>query len=298
MPPQHGAVAKHVAICALELLEYAQPALDRRAELETDAPGKRPAEWRTRLQHAARALNLEVDKSAPRVIAAPLHDMELGDAVAPHLVLRQVDTVLGEIDRHVLPEVDELQRRANIVRPADVLVARLLEQFQEQASNGVRGAAAVVEDLRGVGVAHLGDVLGEGGQQVRERTDRKVMPADRGRKLEEPRDVGVLPALYPAQLVAETLQLGEPDRCRRVTLVREVVGLSREAVNQRYRRAPAGGQKQGRDREIFVMGCGHLLLRNIYLESCYYVTSLTQLTNFRRACDYITIRKSRKWRNW
>src|SRR5262245_428737 len=90
MPPEHGALAEHVAIHALELLQYAQAALDRRADLEADAPGKRPPQRRARVQHPARPLDLGADEGTPGVVATLLSEMALGDAVALHLVLRQI----------------------------------------------------------------------------------------------------------------------------------------------------------------------------------------------------------------
>ena len=95
---------------ALQFLENAQPALYRGANLEPDTAGERPAQRRARLQHAARAIDLELDEGAPSVVAAPLGDVLLGHALALHFVLRQVDAAPGVIDRHVLPEIHELQR--------------------------------------------------------------------------------------------------------------------------------------------------------------------------------------------
>src|SRR3989304_527827 len=114
----------------------------------------------------------------------------------------------------------------------------------------------------------------------------------------EPGDVGGDAALDPAQLRAKSLQLREPCRRRCISLVCKIVGLPCEAVNQRDRMPKSGGQKEGCDREIFVGAYPHLLLCNINFLSDSCTTTFTQVASFRRARDYITMRKSRKWRNW
>ena len=70
----------------------------------------------------------------------------------------------------------------------------------------------------------------------------------------EPGNVGGDAALDPAQLLAKSLQLIQPCRRGGIALVCKIIGLPREAVNQRDRMPQSGGQKEGCDREIFVVG--------------------------------------------
>src|SRR5207253_6240170 len=97
---------------AFDFLQDAQPALDRRTDLEPHSPGERARERLSAQDQLPASFNLKGKKRAPCVVAALLGNVPLGYAVARHLVLRQVDPALGEVDLDVLPEVDELQRRA------------------------------------------------------------------------------------------------------------------------------------------------------------------------------------------
>src|SRR5205814_1081971 len=99
---QHRPAAQDVVARALDLLEDAQPALDRGTDLESDAPGQRTRKRLSGKDHGARTLDLEGEQGAPCRIAALLGDVALADAVTRHFVLREVDAAVGEIDLHVL----------------------------------------------------------------------------------------------------------------------------------------------------------------------------------------------------
>src|SRR4051812_2457251 len=124
---EHWTAAKNIEFHPLDLLEDAQAALDRGADLKADASRQRACERLTAQDHVARARYLEVHQRAPCGIAAAFGDVALAHAMARHLVLRDIDAALGEIELHVLPEVDQLQRRAHRVRGSEISFRRAFE---------------------------------------------------------------------------------------------------------------------------------------------------------------------------
>ena len=82
---------------------------------------------------------------------------------------RDVDAVLLQIHRDVLPEIGELQRRAGGVRKALPLGVRVAAQIQHQPSHRIRRIAAVAEQLLPVAIARDGLVLHERADQIGER---------------------------------------------------------------------------------------------------------------------------------
>src|SRR5207237_8650959 len=100
-------------------------------------------------------------------IVAPFVEMSHAHAVGSHLVLREIDPALGEVELDVLPEVDELQRRAHRIGPGEVMLRRSFEKMQEQPTDRVGRAPAVVEELGEISVALLRYILRKGVKQSR-----------------------------------------------------------------------------------------------------------------------------------
>ena len=92
----------------------------------------------------------------------------LGHAVVRRSSPRQVDASALPVRRHVLPEVDELQRAADRVAPRAVRRRVRAVEVQQQAPDRIGRAPAVVLQRDVVGVAGDRDVLAERGQQVAE----------------------------------------------------------------------------------------------------------------------------------
>src|SRR3989442_9887303 len=175
---QYRAAAEHVVIGVFDFLQDAQPALDGGADLQADAAGESSAQRHAGQHHLSCSFYLEAHQFAPRLIALLVQDVLLGHAVPRHLVLRQVDAALGIVDLHVLPEIDELKRRADRVRAGEIHISRALEKMQQQAADRIGGAPAGVEQLGKIRVALLGDVLRECIEQVLEQLDGKSVPPD------------------------------------------------------------------------------------------------------------------------
>ena len=86
--------------------------------------------------------------------------------------------MLAEIDADILPEIDQLQRRADRVGLRQVLIAGGTVQVQHQPAYRIGRSAAVFHDLGEVCIAGLGDVLGKRIEEIEKRLQRKVMGTD------------------------------------------------------------------------------------------------------------------------
>ena len=89
----------------------------------------------------------------------------------------QVDPAAAVVDAEVLPEVGQLQRRAQAVGGLLDVAAAMAGDAEDEASDRVRRAAAVVEDAGPLGVAPRLDVLPERAQQIVEQLDVELAQA-------------------------------------------------------------------------------------------------------------------------
>ena len=96
-----------------------------------------------------------------------------------HVGDRDVEAAAGDVDSEVLPEVRQLQRRADRVRLLQRFPAVNAVKVEQQAANRIRRAPAVVEQFGAVSVGVLHDILLERAQEVGERRDREAVQGDR-----------------------------------------------------------------------------------------------------------------------
>ena len=108
---QHRAAREHVAVDRVDAREDAQAAFDHRGQFEPEAPRQCARERPSRCEQRARARRLERRERAPAVVGALRGDLRLGDAEAREVFRGQVDAILPPVDRHVLPEIGQLQAR-------------------------------------------------------------------------------------------------------------------------------------------------------------------------------------------
>jgi len=130
-------------------------------DFQSDAAGQARRERRAPQHHPPRAIDLKAHQVPPAARGVARGDLVFGDAEPRHVLLRKVNAVLAEVDFHILPEVDELQRRADRVRASVVAIVVFAVEVQHQAPDGVGRAAAIVHHLGKARVALLGDVLRE-----------------------------------------------------------------------------------------------------------------------------------------
>ncbi len=91
---------------------------------------------------------------------------------------RHVEPAALPVDGEVLPEVGELQRRADGIGPAVEPRIVVAEEPQHEPPHGIGRPAAVVVHLRPGGVARDRDVLAEGEQQRLEERNRQAARPD------------------------------------------------------------------------------------------------------------------------
>src|SRR5450631_638550 len=106
---------EHVATRGVDFIEYRGAPGDRRANLEPQLSRKLASERRALGEHPARTRALERHQLAPFPIGVRVRDIGFRDPEPREILLRNVDAPLLPVDRDVLPEIDELQRRADEV---------------------------------------------------------------------------------------------------------------------------------------------------------------------------------------
>src|SRR5688572_13044178 len=86
-----------------------------------------------------------------------------------HHLERDVDPVLPQVYRHVLPEIRELQSRAGRIGKALPLRIGVAAEVEQQSSDGISRMLAIEENIIPGRVSCHRLIVYEGGYQVRER---------------------------------------------------------------------------------------------------------------------------------
>ena len=215
-----GATAEHIVLRAVQLIEDAQSALDGDRDLQPEPALQVLQQGSAFVHQLASAPDLEMHEVLERGVAKMLAEVLLGDPEAQHFVLRKVDPVFRfEIDRGVLPEIDELQRRADAVGVPQVLRGVFPEQGQKKPADRIGGAAAVVEHLGEIGITEFDDVLAERVQQVVDQLLRESVLAAGIFGYSNPRTLDYAKNLGTAfQLTNIIRDVGEDSRKNRIYL--------------------------------------------------------------------------------
>ena len=172
------------------------------------------------------------------------------------------------VDGQVLPEVGQLQRRAQRVGTLDRdVLAPVAGEAQHQPADRVRRSAAVVEHVRPRRVARGGDVLAERAQQIVEQLDRQVElltgVGQRGEHRVTRRRVQ--PRLPASSRRAARRRVGPARRrCRR-----------RCARRHRWRRRAGAscGQQPRRDRKVLVVRAAAIVAGTPHRRSAHHSVS-------------------------
>ena len=104
-------------------------------------------------------------------LAAGEHRFVVAGAAAAFL--RQINAATLVIAGHVLPEVGQLQRGADLIGQLAAALVVAAAQIQHQAADGIGRVAAVAEQIVECFVASCGLILAESDQQIAERIDRE-----------------------------------------------------------------------------------------------------------------------------
>ncbi len=145
---ERRAPREDVAAHGVDALENARPARDDRPKLEAGAEGKPPRQRTARVEQRARARRFERHQPRQRASHAPSAICVRPTPNRVEVLERQVDASLAPVDRDVLPEIGELQRRADRVAFDAALRVVGLVQREQQAPDRIRRAAAIVDERR------------------------------------------------------------------------------------------------------------------------------------------------------
>ena len=170
------------------------------------------------------------------------------DAEFAQVLAREVDAILFQIDRNILPEIRELKSAAHEIGKMLTLRIAIAEQIQHQAADRIRRIARVgredlVERIEAAEI-HVG---AKRHQEIGERLARDVVAADRVGQRDEHR-MARRARVAEVQLALPLVELAEV-----VLLVGEVIGHARVRVDRVHRRTHLARHQPRRDGEIFVV---------------------------------------------
>ena len=174
-----------------------------------------------------------------------------------HVVLRQIDAVLGEVHAHILPEVGQLQRRAGRIGEAEVFLAHFAAGVEHQSADGIGRVAAVGQHVLHGSKARDGLVLAKGDQQIGERL---LGNRARANGLGQRNKHRMTRAAFVAGIEFATPQIEQRQRLRGVAnFVAQIVGDAAVGVDGMKVRTQRLGQKPRGDVEILVVRLGQPL---------------------------------------
>src|SRR5258706_5907047 len=139
----------------LELLKNPQPSLNHDADFQSRAAGQACRERRAAQHHPPRTIDLKAHQFPPSAGEVACGDLVFGDAEPRHVLERKVNAVLAEVDFHILPEVDELQGRADRVGTGETFTVGFSIRIQDHPPDGIIEETATVHELVKVGIAEL-----------------------------------------------------------------------------------------------------------------------------------------------
>src|SRR5262249_18944960 len=255
--PERRAAREDVVTGFLDAREHCQASVGEEAHLAPQASAHQRRQPEPTLEPGPCAIHLERHEGgeARRQTSARQGLAAAGEAV--EVLLRQVDATAFQIPGHVLPAVGELQGGADLVGARLPLRIVVSEQAEHDPTDGVRGAPAVLEQVREGrhGPRLAGRVTPEGRQQVAKRLDREAVRCDGVAEGEKDRivDRGRIGGAG-GRPVPLCRQVGEASLGG--SLVRQVVATAREGVDGGEVATQPARQEEGADREVLVVGAG------------------------------------------
>ena len=127
----------------------------------------------------ARKRRARLDGVRPRVGEALAAQRLFARAGGAHGLGRHVQPADPPVPAQILPEVRQLQRRAQRVRRSVQSIVTVAGDPQHQTAHRIGRAATVVEDVAPRGVAGRHDILTERAHEIVEQRDRKAERSDR-----------------------------------------------------------------------------------------------------------------------
>ena len=172
------------------------------------------------------------------------------------IIQRHIEAIALPVAPDILPEVRQLQRRAERIGRFIQATIGVPRDSQHEASHRVRGSAAVIEHAVPGLVAVRRDILTKRAEQILEQADRKIAGANRGAHGEKHliRRIALRNLDTRVQPIVPIVQQPPPLLRRPASFVCEIVGGAGKRVERRDVRPHRRRQQSGRHGKIFVVG--------------------------------------------
>src|SRR5438128_607685 len=112
------------------------------------------------------------------MVKHPVKQIPLAEIVGGKQVERNIDAILLEIARNILPEVGQLESGASEIGERLPLVVVVAAEIKHKAPHRIRRVTAIRYDGIPRGIAMHRLVLAKRGQQIRKRRDGNVESVD------------------------------------------------------------------------------------------------------------------------
>src|SRR5947199_4469006 len=174
--PERRPAREDVVPGGLDAGENGEAAAGEDADLVPQPPPDHVGERQAALEQRARAGDLEREQVPEARVHAARGERLAAPGETREVLLRQVNAPTVEVARHVLPEVRQLERRADVVRAALARGVAMAEEREHEPADGVGRAAAVAEQ-----VGEGGEATGLAGGVAAERLEEVVEGLERQR---------------------------------------------------------------------------------------------------------------------
>src|SRR5207249_3967497 len=161
-----GPAGEDVVASGLDAGEDGEAAAGEDADLVPEPPPDHVGERQAALEQRAGTGDLEREQVAEARVHAARGERLVAPGAAREILLRQVDAAAVEVARHVLPEVGQLERRADVVGAALARGVAMAEEREHEPPDGIGRAAAVAEQ-----VGEGGEATGLAGGVATERLE-------------------------------------------------------------------------------------------------------------------------------
>ncbi len=205
----------------------------------------------------AGTIDLKRHEASERFLGLPGHNEIFAAVVATYIFSRKVQSAARYIDAEVLPEVRQLERRADRIRfPVEATVA-VSEQPQDDPSDWIRRPATIIQHISKGLIASDRYILAKCREKVRQQFLREVMFPDGAAQCDE-RGMVCITAIRPLYSNTPSLQFFQSLVLFKARFVGDVIGDPRKRVHGCDVGPYLSREYPRSDRKILVMRRGQL----------------------------------------
>src|SRR5436190_8769396 len=186
----HRSVIENIKAVFFDASQDSHSSKPNDSQLEPQPPAHRGAQRLAAHEHLTGALDFKPHQTF-EVLAYPAARQIFNGQLEPGKVLYgDVDAVLVEVYRHVLPVIRQLKRRTDIVGPSMALIISIAEEQKYQSTDRIGRPPTIVEQLIETLVSAHRHVLRESRDQVFKKRGRQIEFLDRASKSHKDRMSG------------------------------------------------------------------------------------------------------------